>query len=186
MDDDRVLKQFLATYDAPAFVRRARRVQEVFDSLIRRCRQQREEWLPPVRTRLGVLRALAGEWSQLRPWLAGDDPLATLRQLEDLLAPQPCLSVKPTASPRRLRAALGELTDALEAFNRRWQTYLQGLDLTPVNAARDGYNRYYLLEKECAVRSPRIARQGFCRLEPLTRDQLAELLPPLPVPRRKP
>jgi hypothetical protein len=52
-----------------------------------------------------------------------------------------------------------------------------------VNEARDGYNRYYVLEKECAIRSALLARRGFCRLEPFTLEQLAALVPELPVPR---
>jgi hypothetical protein len=59
------------------------------------------------------------------------------------------------------------------------------VDLSQVNALRDGYNRYYVLEKECASRSPRTARHGFRPLPPLTADDLAALLPPLPVPRGK-
>ena len=59
------------------------------------------------------------------------------------------------------------------------------MDLGPVNEVREGYNRYYLLEKECALRSPLLARQGFVRLNPLTVDDLAALLPPLPVPQLK-
>jgi hypothetical protein len=51
-----------------------------------------------------------------------------------------------------------------------------------VNGLREGYNRYYLLEKECALRSPRLARQGFVRLPAVTVDDLAAQLPPLPVP----
>jgi hypothetical protein len=40
-----------------------------------------------------------------------------------------------------------------------------------------------VLEKECAVRSARIARQGFVPLEPLTIDDVSAQLPLLPVPR---
>jgi hypothetical protein len=47
---------------------------------------------------------------------------------------------------------------------------------------RDGYNRYYLLEKECALRSARVAREGFVRLAPLTLDDIRKMLPLLPVP----
>jgi hypothetical protein len=75
-----------------------------------------------------------------------------------------------------------ELAESLERFNRRWLEFLRGVDVGPVNELRDGYNRYYLLEKECALRSPRLARQGFTRLEPLTVAELTALLPPLPVP----
>jgi hypothetical protein len=57
--------------------------------------------------------------------------------------------------------------------------------LGPLNELRDGYNRYYLLEKECAIRSVALARRGFTPLPPLTLDDLAVLLPPLPVPQLK-
>jgi len=71
----------------------------------------------------------------------------------------------------------------LETFNRRWFDFLPTVDLTAVNEARDGYNRYYLLEKECAMRSPRLARQGFERLECFTIGELMTMLPILPIPK---
>jgi len=52
-----------------------------------------------------------------------------------------------------------------------------------VNEAREGYNRYYLLEKECAMRSARLARQGFKRLTPFTLDELMRMLPDLSIPK---
>ena len=61
--------------------------------------------------------------------------------------------VRPSSSGRVLQRALGELKESIERFNRRWQEFLHQVDLTHVNRLRDGYNRYYLLEKECAVRT---------------------------------
>ncbi|HVS34068.1 MAG TPA: hypothetical protein VMS17_00705, partial [Gemmataceae bacterium] len=55
------------------------------------------------------------------------------------------------------------------------------VDVHRVNDLRDGYNRYYLLEKECALRSPRLARQGYRPLAPLTVQELEALMPPLPM-----
>ena len=83
------------------------------------------------------------------------------------------------AGPARGIAQLG---DSLQRFNRRWVEYARALDLRPINALRADYNRYYLLEKECAVRSPMIARQGYQPLEPLTVEAILAVLPPLPVP----
>jgi hypothetical protein len=40
----------------------------------------------------------------------------------------------------------------------------------------------FFLEKECLLGSPRLARQGFRPLPPLTITDLQALLPPLPVP----
>ncbi len=177
--------QVLALYDAPAYIRRARHVQQAFEHLLGRCRQQRTEWLAMVRTRLGLLQALAGDWTVLRPWLSDEAQLQVLRELEATLQPRLRVRVQPISSPRTLRRALRQLTESIERFNRRWRDFLPTIDLTTVNELRNGYNRYYLLEKECALRSPRLARQGFRRLEPLTREELAELLPLLPMPQIK-
>jgi hypothetical protein len=184
-DDDRhMFQHFLAQYDAPAYVRRARQVQDAFDELLARCRRQREEWLAMVCTRLATLYALAGEWDRLRPLLA-EDTLRELRELHAELASEVRVPTERTSSVRALRRAVTELKESAERFNRRWRDYLSKVDLSPVNQLRIGYNRYYLLEKECAVRSPRLARQGFRRLAPLTREELTALLPPVPVPALK-
>ena len=52
-----------------------------------------------------------------------------------------------------------------------------------VNDKRDGYNRYYVLEKACALRSDTLARLGFSPLPPMDLAELRAHLPPLPVPR---
>ena len=183
VDDNKdAFKLFQALYDAPAYVRRARATEAAYDHVLTRCRRQRNEWLLMVRLRLGTVKALAGEWTALLPCLADERQLAQLEQMHAELAPTLRMPVAPTSSQRRLRAALIELRDSIELFNRRWESYLPTVDLAPVNERRDGYNRYYLLEKECALRSPRLARQGFVRLEPLTTADLFAALPLLPVP----
>jgi hypothetical protein len=181
-EDRRLFDQFVGQYDAPAYVRRALQVQNALDGLVERCRQQREQWLTMVRLRLGRLKALAGDWSVLQPLLAGEEHLALVRQLHADLDPKLRVAVKPTSSPRTLRRALRELRQSLERFNRRWLDFLPTVDLTAVNELRDGYNRYYLLEKECSVGVASVARRNFQRLNPLTHEELLALLPPLPVP----
>jgi len=177
-----LFQRFLAQYDVPAYVRRAQQVQDAYDGLLARCRQQREQWLLHVRTRLGRLYALAGSWETLANCVA-EEALRLLQRMYAELAPRLRAPVAPTSSERVLRRAVVELGESIERFNRRWQKFLQQIDLTPVNELREGYNRYYLLEKECAVRSARLARQGFVRLPPLTGAELSVLLPALPVPR---
>jgi hypothetical protein len=177
-DPRNVVQLFTAHYDAPAYVRRARRVQDAFDELIARCRQRREEWLELVRLRLGTLKARAGKWSRLR-FLLGHDQLSALEDLHDALQPRLRVPVESTSSRRLLRHAIGELRANLDRFNARWQKFLEALDLAPLNRLREDYNRYYLLEKECAMRSTRLARLGFQRLEPVTVADVAGLFPPL-------
>jgi hypothetical protein len=60
--------------------------------------------------------------------------------------------------------------------------YGGGLDLRSANLLRDRYNQFYVLEKECALGSSRLARQGFQRLNPLGPEDLLKILPLLPMP----
>jgi len=130
-----------------------------------------------------MLKSLAGDWHRLQPWLLDEDQIVLLRELEIELAPRLRIRIEPTSSERKLQQALRVLRDNLETFNRRWLDFISTVDLTQVNEARDGYNRYYLLEKECAMRSPRLARQGFERLECFTIGELMTMLPILPIPK---
>jgi hypothetical protein len=85
-------------------------------------------------------------------------------------------------SGRGKRTALRQLRASVARFNRRWATFVDRFDLAEVNRLREGYNRYYVLEKECAVGSLRLVGTTFRRLEPMTRDELHRLFPPLPMP----
>lgn len=161
-------------------------MEEALERLLHRCRQQRDEWLPMVRLNVGRLFALAGDAAALRPLLATAEHLEQLCRLHAELEPRLRVFVEATASKRALRRALTELRESLERFNDRWRAFLFTVDLTAVNEMRDGYNRFYLIEKEAVVRSPRVARQGFQPLPPLTHADLAALLPLLPVPEPAP
>ena len=176
-------QQLVAAHDGPAYVRRARRVHDAFETLLHQGRKQRDEWLRMVRVSLGMLHALAGSWDAVRPCVRDDESLELLRRLHDDLQPRLRVAVAPTTSRRRLKATLTELVDGLERFNRRWREYVGNLDLRPINELRDGYNRYYILEKECALRNAAAARTGFQRLAPLTVDDVYQRLPLLGVPR---
>ena len=117
-----------------------------------------------------------------RPWLADDESVRTLTELAAAVGLPERAPAAPT-SARKIRRALRDLREAVERFNGRWAEFLRWLDLSAVNQSRDGYNRYYLLEKECALGALAVARDGFRPLPPLTTEALLELLPPLPVPR---
>jgi hypothetical protein len=177
------LNELMGLFDAPAYIRRARAVDDALAYLLGKARQVREEWLGMARLRLGVLHALAGDWSAVRPWLADDDQVQVLESLRVMLAPRLRLPPEPTRSPRALRHALKELLASLERFNVRWAEYLPKVDVTHVNELREGYNRHYVLEKSCALRSDRLAKLGFEPRAPLDLAELQRHLPLLPVPR---
>ena len=135
-----------------------------------------------VRVRLAMVYAWAGEWSALVPFLADDGQCRVVAELYRDLAPQLLGPVERTTAPRRLRLALRELCASLARFNDRWRSFMAEVRLDSVNDERAAYNKYYLLEKECAVGSAVLARLGYRPLEPLTIEELATLLPELPVP----
>lgn len=172
-----IFKQFASQYDAPAYVRRARQVEDAYTQLLARCRATRDDWLKLVRVRLGLLRMQAVDWKTLAVHLADASEVDVLERLHDELQPRLRLRVAATTAARTHRRTLGEVAESIERFNRRWAAFLPTVDLSAVNALREDYNRFYLLEKECAVRSPRLARQGYQRLEPLTTAELAAALP---------
>jgi hypothetical protein len=179
--EHQIFNQVVAMHGPPAYIRRALQVEAAWVGIVEQCQRRRHEWLGMVRVRLATLQALAGEWTALTP-VVGPSSVDMLAVLAVELRPQLRHAPPPTASPRRLRTAWKELLASLANFNQRWQAYLLGIDLTEVNRLRDGYNRYYLLEKECAVRSAMIARQGFQRLVPARVQDLQTLFPVLPMP----
>jgi hypothetical protein len=182
-DEQAVVREMIGRFDSPAFIRRSRRVEEGYRLLLERLQQQRTENLQMVRLRLGQLHALCGEWSALESLLS-NDYLQFLKSLHDELQPQLRLPILPTKSSRELRGALEELREAILLFNGRWQKVLDQLDLAPLNGDRAGYNRHYLLEKECALGSSRVARERFEPLLPIASEHIAGLFPLLPVPSR--
>src|ERR1700733_11444832 len=118
-EDCQLDKLFMSQYDGPAYIRRARRVEEALNQLVGRCQVQRLEWLSMVRLRVGLLHSLAGSWPALGRWLAAEQ-LGALERLHTELAPRLRHAVQPTSSSRTLRHAVRELKESIERFNQRW------------------------------------------------------------------
>ncbi len=176
-----MFQQVLSSHGGPAYIRRARGVELALTALQDHCRRQREEWLKMPSMRLGILAKLAGDWQVLQSLLVDQQQLLQLQQLHEELAPEVRGEHPATGSRRKLRNALRQCTESFTRFNKRWETFLEEVDLSFLNELREGYNRFYVLEKECVVRSARLARHGFEPLEPLQREELLELFPLLPV-----
>jgi len=180
-DPSREVGGILAAFDAPAFVRRARQVEDAWTMLLDRCRFEQKRLLELPRMRLGRLMALAVP----RSLLADLIPVAELQRLEQLHSewnPQLRSIVKPSRSGKELAVPLSDLARSFERFNRRWSKFLNELELEPINRLRRNYNRFYLLEKECALFSSRIAHDGFVPLQAISTDDLFAEFPLLPVP----
>lgn len=182
-DERHIFQKMLGLYDAPAFVRRIRRLEDAERLLTEHLENVRAEKLAMVRLRIGQLQCLAGDWDVLRPLVTSVEVVAELRALHDVLQPALRLPLAPTRSVRAHRRALADLTEAIAIFNRGWQKHLEAINLLPLNELRDGYNRHYLIEKECALGNPRVARMGFKPREPMTIADLRRQFPLLPLPR---
>jgi hypothetical protein len=87
-----------------------------------------------------------------------------------------------TDSPAQVRRALEDVASSFRRFNGRWERFLLDFDLSYLNERRAAYNRYYVLEKECALRSTSLVKQGFQLLQPATTDDLFREFPLLPIP----
>lgn len=179
-EDRKLVQQFLAQGGTPAFAARSQQTQQAWDKVLRKCQQQRDEWLTIVRIRLGTLQALCGEWSALSPWL-DTRGIALLEELHTNLQPKLRVPIARTTSPKALLRALTCLKECLGRFNKRWSEFLPKVNLNAVNELREKYNRYYLIEKECFVRSPVVARRGFTPLPPATMQDLEAEFPFMPV-----
>lgn len=165
--DERAKREIAGMFDAPAYVRRALRMQEAVELVRKKCRQQRAEWLEGVALRLrqwlAVVRDDPEAWQAATPAAVRViDELASLGLMEDA-----ALRARAQARPKE---ALRNLGESVERFNRRWRRYTENLDTHAANQAIDGYNEHYLFEKECAFRSRRAAQLGYEpheRLDPL-------------------
>ncbi|MEM7312949.1 MAG: hypothetical protein AAF497_07335 [Planctomycetota bacterium] len=179
-------RQFLelaSQVDTPAFVRRALSVENAEKSLIASCRAAREKMLEFCRMRLGVVGALVDKrWVLLNGYI-GESMANRLGELHEKWQPQLRLAVEPSDDPRKLRRAIKELITSFESFNRKWDNYLATVSLNEINATRDQYNKYYVVEKSAAFLSDAIGKEGFEELQPFERDDLECRVPKLEVPR---
>ncbi|WP_435021592.1 hypothetical protein TA3x_002458 [Tundrisphaera sp. TA3] len=177
---DTEIKELLGLFDVPSFARRGQDVEYGLSRLRLRCAAERAGMLDMVRLRLRQWAGVAsGPEAARAAFAAPIDDLWAMAQAE---APRWAFV---TAPPRRLRGVARDLIASVERFNRRWGKYLDAVDLDALNRQIEGYNRFYLLEKECSLGSAALASRHFVPLPPLARDALRAEFPLLPVPRLK-
>jgi hypothetical protein len=174
------VQQWTVAFDAPAYIRRAKAVEAAWEQLRARCLRQRAEWLQIPRLRLGMLFARIADPQALQPLLADPVQIQALVALHAEWQPELRLTSRRPITAWEAGLALRQLSASFARFNRRWSQFVDRADLKEVNRLRDGYNRYYVLEKECAVRSASVARAGFRPLPQVTPDDLLAEFPLLP------
>jgi hypothetical protein len=178
-DGERLKLQLLAQYGAPAYIRRARQTELAYDDLLECCRAQRREFQRGIRRVLAVLLS-PDVLTKVARWQR-QDAVRWLHRLRCALEP-PTLAPNFSGAARSIRALWRELLGSVDRFNSRFTAFLEQIDLAELNRLRDGYNRYFLIEKECAIGSERMEGTSFRSLTPVTREELRRLFPPLPVP----
>ncbi len=170
-----------ASFDTPAYVRRGLNVETEWNSLAEKLNRTWKEWTVPSGRLCSQLRHQADGWDSLGGWLCGPEDLERLRLLDQRLdfrlkyPPAKALWLWP------LRRSIRRLARMVEDLNEAWAKHLHAQDLEAVNRAREQYNRWYLLEKECAMRSTRLAAGGFKPFARVEANDLFQLFPPLPV-----
>lgn len=191
-DEERHLfQQIIASFDTPAYMRRARDVEAAWNEILLRCQLQYEDLLEIPKLRLAQLHTLLqGQIETLCTLTGYAVTTCHTQQLQDLfLEWQPKLQSRPAGNqqplstdnsrPKQMIAAR-QLSQSFQRFNFRWNNYVAGIDLTEVNRLRSNYNEYYLLEKECVVHSANIARIGYEPLNMATMADITKRWPMLP------
>lgn len=173
----RGVKTLMGMFDTPSFLRRAGRVNDAIDAVRRKCQAQREEWLHGVRLRLRAWRAVVGKHPDLAIRLPPDASraIAAIAEVtgDSAASPLPLAVGKPSTVWK-------DLVESVERFNARWTRFVNSVDAQAANALIDGYNRNYLFEKECALRSARAAMRGYRPIERITIEWLLREFPALP------
>jgi hypothetical protein len=180
LDELRVFQLWMGAFDVPAYMRRAKNTEAAWEHLLQRCERQRDEWLKFPKLRLGELFARAGDAAAIRPFLFDPTEADLLAKLHNAWQPRLRIPVPPARSPQQIRRSLQQVAASFARFNRRWERFVSELDLTEINRLRDGYNRFYVLEKECAVRSAAVARAGFQPVLRVKTEDVTALFPLLP------
>lgn len=164
--------------EVPAYVRRARRVEDAMRDLFRDAALAREERLLFVVLRLGhhrdVLAALDREPSvgvtSLHDAVAGLEAWRRRRSRSVGLAGEPARS-------------LASLRESVARFNRRWEAWVrEEAPLARVNREVDGYNRHYRLERQCALKYVPFDAIRFEEKSAVTAADLLREFPLLTVP----
>lgn len=175
--EDDMVRMLLGRYDVPAYVRRGLRVEAAIRDFFSHAEQCYRELLEPV---IASARALARQISSLdalRQHFPDPGQHQLVLDLYEVFVPDArWRDGQPQKWPAQ--AAAQQLTAAIVRFNRRWRARVAELNYDEVNREIEAYNRYYLIEKECALRSRKLAARGF---RPLTRIDEAAVLARFPL-----
>lgn len=184
-DEDRQLfQQIIATFDSPAYMRPARDVEAAWNEIQLSCQREYESHLEMPLLRLARLLSIVSEKIDellpLFPEACCHEIIAELKDLSGRWADRlnPLLGrFQPREPGVGAKEVLSRFLFSCQRFNHHWTECVPQVDLTEVNRLRRDYNEYYLLEKECVVHSPAVARLGYQPLTPATHEELLKFFP---------
>lgn len=180
--EQQIFQQIAGSFDEPAFLRRARKTQAAWDSLLQHAEVSRESMLAVVRVKLALLTSIMfSRETDLRDIVSAAD-LELLQNCHDEWTKLLRGRSRRARRPIQVSTALVRFVEIGERFNRQWNSHVRGLNFDHVNALRDGYNKYYVIEKECALQSHRTAVRGFRPLPDVGPDDVLKHLPLLELP----
>lgn len=160
--------------ELPAYVQRARRTEDAVAAAFREASRTREEMLSFVCLRL----------RQYLDSVPGPDPIhPTVRKIHEAVRELSTFKELRSRPARRSasRVALGRLGASVARFNRRFRRFIEeDAPLDRANREIDGFNRYYPLERQAAIRHVPLDKLTLEAKTPLTREDLIRELPLLP------
>ena len=187
---DPIAQLVLGQFDAPAFIRRAKSVEMDTETLFYKCKKHRESWLHQPQRLFHSIKSRVGgtppDWQKLQKWCKNPEQIAYLRTLDPFLEPALRFPPKPTRWFWGISPEIETLRTQIKAFNKAWLVWVRELDLSEINNARNGYNKWYLLEKECSILSRAVANQGFEPLPLLDTHDILAWFPLIPENHEKP
>lgn len=178
-DEQQTFQQIAGVFDEPAFIRRAKRTDNAWTFLLQRAEREYLERLKMPLMRVARLEMLSSGFRAFGDHLEPTSILAISRLFE-LHSPVLKRRLPPATRSSELAKETASLIDSFDRFNAKWQTFVRELDYDRINALRDGYNNYYVLEKECALQSFRTAADSFRPLPPVSDADVLERFPLLP------
>src|ERR1051326_5459006 len=128
-NEQRLFQQVVAGFDAPAFLRRARRVEEAWNGLLDRCRHKREHLLEMPRLRLAQF-VKSTALGAPGPGICPPAELSYLQGLHREWQPKLRSGVRPAKTAAEVAQALTDLARSFERFNRRWLEFVNDMDLS--------------------------------------------------------
>jgi hypothetical protein len=176
-------------FSVPAYIRRARDLEGAEAALDDKLRRMWMELVRPVAVEMVYLTAEFGDEASLSAFLeaAGSRTRPAFEEVRRLVSDHPDF---PRLKPVRLlpdllfapskAGRLSRLAAAVRRFNAEWPAAVAAMDLEPINGQIDSYNRWYPLERECALRHNARAFGDFRPKARLSPEDLAVRLPLLP------